>query len=1730
MKKFLLLCLLAVAAGVNAQVRYPVTVSGFYLQKTSPFISDYLGEPSKHLNVSLTFNDLQEPYIEVYLQLFIESSNVKLQTSPSFRSAVPIKLYPAETAQLSDEQLTPYFNPLNMICSGITQERLLKGEILPEGLYTFSIKIFEQNSGKEIARETKTSAFIKQFEPPVLVTPVTSSLVQPNMSDIFFSFRQPMLAELQQFNPEYILSLYEIPNEETRPEQAINGSGQPVFISEPFTDFSFRYGITEIPLQQGKRYAWSVKVITEDGREIVKNKGLSNVGWFYYGYPSDGKIILDYPANEAALRKTDAPLFRWKSCSNIIDNTQPVTYKMYVAHINDKNVSEEIFDEAQSDLQVITLGPYFNKTSVEHTLKNALQYNCTFAWMVKAFTAEQEIGKSEIRIFSSPKLIESFICGGGGGHLVKITSLENNDLSNLSGKGLIKVNENGETAEVSFNNISLANSGFYYLKEGEIRNDISSMMSIKLSPHISENGNMTFYPDSMLITPASLRIKGSFKWKFPLKISDTSIIEFYSQWLNFDELKLLGTSSVNRERKFILESPKDFIITIDSNSYISFENDVWRMNFSGVVTGHSSVRTQNNSIYSIPFENWKQLMINVVLQKGNNGSGADGADAGNNIRPLKNVNLFIVPKEIIINFSDMSTPNSNGIYFREFNVAMQKELDIFGQIVLSENTVENIFINDNSALKAHIDENGLRFFYTAETSVLSDTFVKFNTFPSPVDTFKIDIKQSTVSKAFLKGHIKIPLISTEHDFSFLIPLSDDGFQTGFLEEELAGMTFVLNADDEAQKIKGQIKRAFFDNNDHLSLDISLEWEHIGLYCTHIPRFFIYGNTDIGFGGSGGVASLTEQQQGSIDGYDVNFQGVGAGRMCSEYAFAVTGAIVLDENISGKNGPAITNAYSIEENPLLSKDCQMTEQQIETRKLAPTEGTFTMSDDGFGSPENDLDNSMYAAQRELVEHQTAIYSNALTGIADAINSLISDDEDNADNGFSFDWNGFNSGKGDTSSWDDNTQLSLKDIVGILKAVSEVLDSATAKKINEYVGVLTTIEPSAEEVNKWIKIFKDGSFAKVIAEGIAAKVIPYVEKPLAEQADKLKQLMHDKTMFAVDTVLDMLIGLIDKASDAVFKSAMAAQELSDNPAKLKDKLQIILKEAIDEVMFEIKRSVDSSIETNIIPYFTNFIDTIVHRRIADFLEGQIAKTVHKLITKQTKSITLKEFVTDAKEHFVQTGNDFVKLFKWSNLKAMLAKTGKDIINGYDWLGIAGKISTELTGVAVRELLGDKLTEINKQLENTGLGNITDALANNVKIDFTKLKSGDMKNAIKFDPTFIKIQSPVADAEGYAKRVKNDPVYGDVFRAGLNVTVKMPKKFNVWATFLNGKTAMSGSDAETASAFNYWFMEISCRKLGIPMSPVPLSFDGAAGRVFRRMSRKSGTMASEYIPDYNTKFGAEMSAWFFDTPGKGAIAVFGVDFSLDILEQDKFRMTMLGDANISNTINEKGDVKKSLIHGQVEAGYSNADNIFYANARVTLNTSPLICAGGEFRARITPDEWSVSVGTRQNPLSAKLLCMDFAKVEAWTEVDNRHFDIGVHSLVNVSLKSPWIGSPGFRARATSTLYFEMLTDAVVYWKPLKLRDANFWLESELEVGADYDIMGSEGHFTLLGLIFGGGMTYLSRTQEEMIAWQGKDDCPSKYTSGNYSCIRGWLHGSMTILGINFNVSVEGKKEWKG
>ncbi len=61
---------------------------------------------------------------------------------------------------------------------------------------------------------------------------------------------------------------------------------------------------------------------------------------------------------------------------------------------------------------------------------------------------------------------------------------------------------------------------------------------------------MVFRPDSLFITPQSLHIKGNFRWKFPLdyksincKTEKDSIV-IISEWLNYDELRILGTNAL----------------------------------------------------------------------------------------------------------------------------------------------------------------------------------------------------------------------------------------------------------------------------------------------------------------------------------------------------------------------------------------------------------------------------------------------------------------------------------------------------------------------------------------------------------------------------------------------------------------------------------------------------------------------------------------------------------------------------------------------------------------------------------------------------------------------------------------------------------------------------------------------------------------------------------------------------------------------------------------------------------------------------------------------------------------------------------------------------------------------------------------------------------------------------------------------------------------------------------
>jgi hypothetical protein len=237
-------------------------------------------------------------------------------------------------------------------------------------------------------------------------------------------------------------------------------------------------------------------------------------------------------------------------------------------------------------------------------------------------------------------------------------------------------------------------------------------------------------------------------------------------------------------------------------------------------------------------------------------------------------------------------------------------------------------------------------------------------------------------------------------------------------------------------------------------------------------------------------------------------------------------------------------------------------------------------------------------------------------------------------------------------------------------------------------------------------------------------------------------------------------------------------------------------------------------------------------------------------------------------------------------------------------------------------------------------------------------------------------------------------------------------------------------------------------------------------------------------------------------------------------------------TNTIGgskEKIGITNSLAKGYGSMGYSSIENIFYAQAGVTMQLSPLLCAGGEFNAYIAPNNWEFSVGTRENPLYAKLLCLDAISMKSWFSLSKSMLDVGLQQNIDLSLRTPWIGVSAAKFRGYAEFLFRFGCEAVVYWKPLRVKDASIYADLRIALGVEYDTWLSSGKVDLVAIAFGGHLIYLSRTKEDLEADRGTPKQVTDYMGNSYSMLSGRLYGSVTVIGIKIGVDFEAKKEWK-
>ncbi|MBL7932503.1 MAG: hypothetical protein JNL60_11405, partial [Bacteroidia bacterium] len=959
--------------------------------------------------------------------------------------------------------------------------------------------------------------------------------------------------------------------------------------------------------------------------------------------------------------------------------------------------------------------------------------------------------------------------------------------------------------------------------------------------------------------------------------------------------------------------------------------------------------------------------------------------------------------------------------------------------------------------KAYVTNRGL--FLTSTIPFLWSDSVKFNTFVSKQGFFYNRIKESEIEKSFIKGGILIPVIDTVNTFSYLVELSDYGFNEGYLINGLANLTFTFNASGGTeQRIPITIKRAVFKGKNRLEMDLDMSWPYFNLNLTGVQRFSVWGSGNIGFDVPNGKAALTYQATGKASNFDITVDYLGCGRNGNAYAFGASAKINMDEEISGETGPPVINAYSICRNPLLTGSVSVS--------------STVAINTGSGSTNTSTNTPTY-------QSSTNGYSAAVNG--DLSNAL----------------SGLGLPAGTTSA----AALALTTPDSIAKN-DPLIKNNLITEMGKIIDVIYRLKPFIQEV------------ADIDEEDWATLDIVnlILKNDIAMKAETMngKELMN----YVLQKVLDELVVRINQPIQNLSDKAMGKVRTSINDrivtpvntridnslSKIFLRLENAAKGQVDEeyhaaitqvfatvrtnIVAGIKTSVANSFETNITSKITNFVQIGVTSKVKTFVRTEVTSAGMKLINEGANAqINFNDILQNSGTLFAgiaDTVKDVIMNMSGANFVNTAESLVDDAISGIDWDAISNQILQELLVKGVTSAIANNISGI----VGANAGPYVAAALSTVKFDFTnlgdKLKNGEFDKIVKFDPTTIYIQSPACDIRGSLKFTKDDPVFGDSWQADVYVRVKVPKKDNpieITAFFLNGKTTQKPQN------FTYWFAKLGVKGFSIPLNPIPVVWYGVEGFAYSKMKKTGPTTV---LPDITNKFGVGCLFNFRDQPSSGKTYLFDLGAEAEF-NDGGFAIQLVGSASVLNYQKVEGVYKApGFVTGEGYLGYFKTPECskVAGNFTVKLNTEPLICAGGDVGLDIrSANNWKFWVGTQQNPIGVKILCKDFLSNTAFMEFSNAGFKTGLDMNVNISAQSPWLTFSNIKVRGFANLNFGYHAYADISFDPsFAINEATIsaWLTAN--IGIDYETAVASSSLTLAGIALSGTLTYKSQPESEL------------------------------------------------
>ncbi len=1675
-----------------AQV-YPTVVTPVVLGPCSIYFDDFYSAIRPKIQLNLQLNDQFVASRDVYIAIKITGPGVTIKSNLGLRPQVPVTLFSGQTKILNGADVADVFDFNRLSFSGISRQQLEINGRLPEGRYTLCFTIYDFVQNVPLSMESCMQVQLALSDPPTIISPQCGSVItQIQPGNFLFNWMVTNSnSQIDLANTQYQINLYEITSNTTSPQSAIlNNQALLIWQSELLSSFVYNYSITDPILEIGKRYAYTIQAVENGYRPQIKNNGYSTPCWFYYGYPENGEIPLVSPVDNHQMALSDQGTFLWRRPSNTLSN-QLVSYDFKLVKVeSNQTIQDAIFNN--TPIVSYTSSPSLSGQSaytINNETLNSFEKMKPYAWQVIGKSGQQTIATSKINTFIGPPPIEKFYAAN---FVVHVTGIRHYDtLTNRlsgSGKTLLKDSTNNYTF-FDFNDIQLESIGNnrWLMINGEIRDAIIlSNYIVKPKDEVS-NGTLSFQPDSLFINPDELRLGGFCSWEIPLVMANNKPAIVTSRYTSLELANytfLLANEhpiKFKENKDFPLLEPFGFNLFMSSESYLTIYQSKYELGMEGFVELPSKVKDVIETTVNVPFKNQKQLFF---MEENNPNYRTE------QIAFLDNANYGVRGKHYYIDLSEKRSPGDfradslwKGVYFQMAELVIPTNGDESKQLLADKELSVTIYNDFDDGNQLFIDHSGLNFTCTVPFS--SYDTLKFNTFASSSTLLEIDISRNSFRKGKFTGNIQIPVIDTLRFFPYTVPINSNGIQRGNIDESLIDLEFIFNANgSEEEKVEIKITRAIFKGNNRIEMDVDAEWPHFQTQLKNLQGFSTWGNGNIGFDSPNTPASLNTQSFAKSGEYNMVVDYVGCGRDRNAYAFGLSAKMNMAENIAGETGAPIVNAYSMYINPLLS-------------------GTFT----GSGTDVSNVLPGFTPADTSGVSNGTlASTSNLSDDLLEYTRDLGLDMRDTTSNGNS------------NVLISSNTIATLRTILDAADILLNFVDSTKVGKARDYLTVANQALNSDLVRNLADKDPKE--FMDDLLVDVLDNVIKRVNRPIVNVTNKattgFRNFVNEKAVAPINKQID---SLITKAFNSIQDRLI--NNIQEEAAR--EAVTQIIKVGKNALIAQIKQSVSNSFEKNVTVKITNFIENAISKQITDFIADQIRYMGMELIQNgKNADINFNQILENTGDLFENLADTIVTGVKSVSLNNIL-NTGRNLVadacNGIDWNRILADMGREAANQGVSAMIGSNLDELLKN--NAFLSNVMQ----NVSFDFSnlgeKIKNGDIDQIVKFDPTYIKINTTAVDIEGMLKHTKDDPVYGDHWRASVLVDIKKPKKITIEALFITGKTnysvplsdnyrtpvdtadaiayqayiAQQDALASDTSIFSYWFASVDVNNIGISLSPIPLNLNGIGGFAFHHMQRSSPFAMVE--PCRQNKLGLGLRFQFTDMPINGKIAQMEMQLEV-VINSGAWSMEMAVVAQVGNFTFQQRELP-ALATCTGIMGYYSAINTFKGQMDVKFNTSPILCAGGQmaFNFDGLNKTWFVYAGTRANPIYAKLLCKDWLSITSFVEASNQGFSAGVNLNVDIKARTPWLRVAGVRFRGFAEMYIKIDTYLEIDFAPsFRFNEAYVYLSSGAALGVDYQVLGGEEkRFTLAGVAVGGYVHYKA--------------APEGY-------IRGGLEGEITIIGI--------------